>query len=184
MNTYNQMREIHYCHSYVHLSPQLKSMIFRKILLLAFFTNQKYITRVQPDWLPFGLTAQLIEDRTGIAEVRVTNKAAVHAVVELRHGWWRNNSSFLRTRPLHSHRSIRPFKNHTKWSNNRELILPQLLFIWGPTKWRIRMVCREQRWLRIPSNRYGSRVFSLCCGNTRNAVDISEKLHIVLFYWW
>jgi len=38
---------------------------------------------------------------------------------------------------------------------------------------------------RLPSNRFGSRVFSVRCCNTRNVFrTISDKLQTVLFYWW
>ena len=49
------------------------------------------------------------------------------------------------------------------------------------------MVCGKQRWLLrwLPPNRFGSRVFSLRCCNTRKVLRItSDKLQTVLFYWW
>ena len=57
----NQIREIYYCHSYVHLSLQLKYMIFHNKYINLHFSLSKSIR----DRLPVGLIAQLIEDCTG-----------------------------------------------------------------------------------------------------------------------
>ena len=63
----NQIREIYYCHSYVHLSLQLKYMIFHNKYINLHFSLSKSIR----DRLPVGLIAQLIEDCTGTCIVRL-----------------------------------------------------------------------------------------------------------------